>query len=94
MKFTKIGPNKVQADQGFVFWIRNPFNLHYSEAEREIVIPGEMLTGEKELLVSISAIKSWGHPFDREIIDQAKKKQIAVNVAAALDFLGVKYEFD
>jgi hypothetical protein len=94
MKFTKIGSNKVQADQGFVVWMQNPFKLHYSEAEREIVIPGEMLTGENELLVSVSAIKSWGHPFDREVIDHAKKKQIAVNVAAALKFLGIKYEFD
>ena len=52
MKFTKIGANRVQSDQGFVFWMRNPFDLRYSEGEREIAVPGEMLTGDTELLVS------------------------------------------
>lgn len=91
---TKVGPNRVQSDQGFAFWMRNPFDLHYSEGEREIVVPGEMLVGDKELLVSISAIKSWEAPFDREIIEGAKKAQIIANISAALSFLGVTHEFN
>lgn len=94
MKFTKIGPNCVQSDRGFVFWMRNPFDLHYCEAEREIAVPGEMLTGDKELLVSLSAIKSWMPPFDGDIIGQTKKDQIAANISAALDFLGITHEFN
>jgi len=74
--------------------MRNPFNLHYFEDARELVIPGEMLTGEKELLVSVSAIRAWKPPFDREVIDKPTQEQIVANVAAALDFLGIKYEFD
>lgn len=94
MKFTKIGANRVQSDQGFVFWMRNPFDLHYFEGEREIAIPGEMLTGDTELLVSISVIKSWMPPFDRETIEHTKKEQITANISAALDFLGVTHEFN
>ena len=94
MKFTKVGANRVQSDQGFVFWMRNPFDLHYFEGEREIAVPGEMLTGETELLVSISVIKSWMPPFDHETIGQTKKEEIAANISAALDFLGVTHEFN
>lgn len=94
MTFSKISANRVQSDQGFSLWMRNPFNLHYFEDARELVILGEMLTGEKELLVSVSAIRAWQPPFDREGIDKPKKEQIVSNVAAALDFLGIKYEFD
>jgi hypothetical protein len=94
VKFTKVEANRVQSDQGFVFWMRNPFDLHYFEGEREIAVPGEMLTGDTELLVSISVIKSWMPPFDRETIGQAKKEQITANISAALDFLGVTHEFN
>lgn len=94
MKFTKIGTNRVQSDQGYVLWMRNPFDLHYFEGEREIAVPGEMLTGDTELLVSISAIKSWMPPFDRETIAQTKKEQITANISAALEFLGVTHEFN
>jgi hypothetical protein len=74
--------------------MRNPFDLHYSEGEREIAVPGEILTGDTELLVSISVIKSWMPPFDRESIGQTKKEQITANISAALDFLGITHEFD
>lgn len=59
-----------------------------------MTVPGEMLTGDKELLVSISVIKSWEPPFEREIIEKANKKQIAANISAALEFLGITHEFD
>lgn len=94
MKFMKIGPNHVQSDQGFTFWMKNPFDLRYFEGEREIAVSGEMLTGENELLVSTSVIKSWMPPFDQEIIEKEKKDQIAGNISAALEFLGVTHEFD
>ena len=94
MKFRKIGANRVQSNEGFVFWMRNPFDLHYFEGEREIAVPGEMLAGETELLVSVSAIRSWMPPFDQETIGQTKKQQIAANISAALDFLGVTHELD
>lgn len=94
MKFSKISANHVQSDQGFSLWIQNPFNLHYFEDERELVIPGEMLTGEKELLVSVSTIRSWKPPFDQEVINNKKQEEVAANVAAALDYLGLKCEFD
>ena len=94
MKFTTVGANRVQSDQGFVFWMRNPFDLRYFEGEREIAVPGEMLMGDTELLVSISVIKSWMPPFDRETIGQTKKEQITANISAALDFLGITHEFN
>lgn len=94
MKFTKLGPNKVQSDDGFVLWMRNPFQLHYSEGDHELVVPGEMLTGETELLVSVSAIKNWKPPYDGEIIGSPKKEQIISNIEAALKFMGIRPEFD
>lgn len=94
IKFSRTGTNRVQSDRGFSLWIQNPFNLHYFEGGRELIIPGEILTGEKELLASVSAIRSWKPPFDHERIDNQEQKLIAANVAAALDFLGIKYEFD
>jgi len=94
MTLSKIGANRVQSDTGFSLWMRNPFNLHYYEGSHELVIPGEMLSGEHELLVSVSAIKSWQPPFDQEPIDESKRDRIAGNVETALRFLGVRFEFD
>lgn len=94
MKFTNIGPNRVQSDRGFVIWMRNPFQLHYSEGDHELIIPGEMLTGETELLVSVSTIKNWNPPNHDEIIDDAKREQIVAHIEAALKFMGIRYEFD
>jgi hypothetical protein len=91
---SKKGSNRVESDQGFSLWLRNPFNLHYFENGRELVIPGEMLTGDKDLLVSVSAIRGWKPPFDQETIDKPRREQIVANVAAALAFLGIRYEFD
>jgi hypothetical protein len=94
MKLVSIGLNRVQSDRGFTFWMRNPFQLHYSEGERELIVTGEMLTGEAELLVSASTIRRWRPPYDCEIIDSPKKEQIVSNIAEALRFLGVRFEFD
>jgi len=94
MNFPKIGPNRVQSDQGFVFWMRNPFDLHYCEAGREIAVPGEMLTGDKELLISLTSIESWMPPFDKDMIGKQKKEQIAANISAALSFMGITHEFN
>lgn len=94
MKFKKIGSNKVQSDQGFVLWLRNPFQLHYTEADHELVVPAEMLTGETDLLVSVSTIKNWNPPYDAEVIDSIKKEKIISNIEAALRFMGIRPEFD
>ena len=94
MKFTKNGPNKVKSDQGFTLWMRNPFQLHYFEGDHELVVPGEMLTGETELLVSVSTIKNWKPPHDAEVIAPWKKQQIIANIEAALKFMGIRAEFD
>ena len=94
MKFTEIGPNKVQSDQGFVLWMQSPFQIHYIEGEHEIVVPGEMLAGEAELLVSVSVIRNWDKPHDAEAIGPERKGQIISNIRAALTHMGVRYEFD
>jgi hypothetical protein len=94
VKLELIGTNKVQSDLGFFLWMRNPFQLHYSEGERELIVTGEMLTGETELLVSSSAIRKWKPPYDCEIIDSPKKEEIVSNISAALRFLGIRFEFD
>lgn len=94
MEFTQIGPNKVRSDKGFVFWMKSPFQLHYSEGEREVVVTGEMLTGESELLVSVSAIRNWVKPHNAEAITSTKRDQIALNIGAALAHMGVRYAFD
>ena len=94
MKFTEIGPNKVRSDQGFVLWMQSPFQIHYSEGDLEIVVPGEMLTGESELLVSVSTIRNWDKPHDAEVISPARRDQIISNIGEALTHMGVRYEFD
>jgi len=83
--------NKVMADVGFEFWMKNPFQLIYSEGENKITIPGEMLTGETELLVSMSTIKKWDPPYS-SVVDGEKQKQIIENVRLALDFMKIRYE--
>ena len=66
----------------------------YNEGKRKITISGEMLSGASELLVSISAVKSWNPPYNGEIIGQSKREQISANISAALECLGIAHEFD
>ena len=94
MKFKKIGPNRVRSDSGFEFWMKTPFDLYYFENKRVARIPGEMLTGNTELLVSTSVIKAWMHPFAQEIICEEKREQIKLNISEALSFLGITHEFN
>jgi len=94
MRLTKVGPNKVQSDQGFVFSMPTPFQLHYVEGDHEVIIPGELLTGRTELLVSGSTIREWLKPRDANGINEEDRKRIIANVAAALEVLGIRYEFD
>lgn len=94
MKLTRLRPDKVQSDKGFVVWMKNPFQIHYSKGDHSLVVAGEMLTGEADLLVSISPVKTWKAPFNSELIDHAKKDEIMANIRAALEFLGVRVESD
>jgi hypothetical protein len=50
-----------------------------------------MLRASVALLPSIVASNP---PFDQETIDKPRREQIVANVAAALAFLGTRYEFD
>ena len=92
MNFTQIGLNRVESDEGFVVWMRNPFQIHYFEGGRELIVPGEMMTGEAELLVSVSSVRSWNHPVDA--IDAPTRDRIAGNIAEALRFMKIRFEFD
>ena len=94
MKFTKIGPNKVLSENGFTFWMQNPFQLHYFEASHEIIVPGEILSGETELLVSLSTIKQWRNPYNSEEISKEHKEKIKNNIRDALKFMEIRAEFD
>ena len=94
MNLTKIGPNKIEGESGFTFWMPTPFQLHYSEGDHEVIVPGEMLSGDTGLLVSVSTIARWNPPHDREIIAQDKKEEITSNIEAALKFMGIRAEFD
>jgi len=94
MKFTIVGPNKVESDQGFGIWLQNPFQLHYYECGKEVIVPGEMLSGATELLVSVSTVRRWITPNETEFIDAPKREQIQANIASALRFMGIEPEFD
>ena len=83
MRLTKVGPNKRCVPP-----ILNNLDDH------EVIIPGELLTGRTELLVSGSTIREWLKPRDANGISEDDRKRIIANVAAALEVLDIRFEFD
>ena len=94
MTFVTIGPNQVRSEEGYVVWMKTPSQLHYTEGNHELIVPGEMMTGVTELLVSTSTIKQWRRPEGAEPINLDTRQRITGKIAAALDFMGIRYEFD
>jgi hypothetical protein len=88
---TKINPQGVKSDKGFVVQFTGRFELQYIENDRSlsiIVEPGPTET------IYIESIETWRPPFETDIIPVARKAQIKKNIEEALDFLGIKYRFE
>jgi len=96
--FRQITYTHVESDAGFSlksgsrdFWI-------YSEGKREIYVTREALHAARDdasEAIYLSALPDcWAPPNNIYAISQAKREEIAANVQAALQFLGVKFRIE
>jgi hypothetical protein len=95
MSFHKIqGKYAVESDEGFmVDRVGSPltqFSMRYHEDTKIAEHPIENLVSEAEIPISASLIKGWNPPFDRQLMPQEKRIEIARRICAAMNFLGDK----
>jgi hypothetical protein len=86
--FTKLGPNAVQASNGFKVERTGRNQLKYSEAQGYVLIEVEPGDG---LAVYLASISHWIVGNEKVWIDPKERESIARNVERALEFLRIPY---
>jgi hypothetical protein len=89
--FTKLGNQWVKHHDFEVMTLDKDFIL-YIENDHSIRIYSEPAFDPYRLSINISEIKCWDKP-ENEAINSAKIDEIASNIKAAWNFLGVECEF-
>jgi hypothetical protein len=94
--FRRIGLQGAECSAGFAVRMAGGFEIDYIEGDHVLpidhVVPVDM-HDSLLLVIHKDAIRSWKPPFDGEVISRAERDQIVRRIAAALDFLGERYEF-
>jgi len=90
--FEKIGPNHVRSSWGFEVSVRRQATqiyIEYREDDHVVRFDNTMNVGSPSFTFRPKHITRWAPPYERELLDQNKRKQIVENMAAALDYLGI-----
>jgi hypothetical protein len=91
--FTKIHANGAVNSDGYTVEITNISKLRYSEMDRTLTIPLELLMGECDFVVHMEHITCWDAPFGTEIINPRRLSEIRERVERGLHYLGVQVRF-
>ncbi len=90
--FTSPRVNVVESDAGFSVEVLGRTGLCYREAGRSVKVDSEVLMGPAGTVIDASSIRVWAPPHEKEVIDEARKKQIVENIRAAFRFQGFEIE--
>lgn len=85
--FTRPQPNLIVSSKGFSVEILGRTGIRYTEGNRSMFIDSEVLA-TPAIAVFASSIRCWEPPFDREVIDDAKRQAIVSNITEAIRFCG------
>ncbi len=86
--FTQLGPNSAQSSEGFRVERTGRMELKYTEFGRSLVV--EVEPGEG-LAIYRNSITGWNSPNESDVLTDNERQRIIQNIAAALDFLQVRY---
>lgn len=86
--FTKIGPNAVVSDEGYLVQRSARHSLEYRVGERTIKVEVEPGDG---LAVYTRTISNWETPDGLSPVSDAERSRVVDGIARALSFLGIDY---
>jgi hypothetical protein len=86
--FTKLGPNSVKSDEGFVVSIISRDEMEYKIGSKRLLVDVEP---GNDIVIYGASIEWWETEGDKEYISKEEKAQIIKNICDALTFLKIKY---
>jgi hypothetical protein len=84
--------NVIESDTGFSVEVLGRTGLCYREGDRSLKVDSEVLMGPTGMVIDASSIRAWAPPHERELIEDARRKQIVENIQAAFRFRGFEIE--
>ena len=84
--------NVIESDAGFSVEVLGRTGLCYREADRSLKVDSEVLMGASGMVVAATSVRTWAPPHEKEVIDDARRKQIVENIQAAFRFQGFEIE--
>ncbi len=91
MIFVWIDSNTVQCDAGFTVQAVHIHDVKYTDDNRSVTIPGEILVGSPSYVLYASQLRKWDVPFEEAQMDETQKRLIVDNVQEALRFMKVDF---
>jgi hypothetical protein len=79
--FSRTSPNVIDSDEGFSVELLGRTGLVYWEGKRSMRIVSEVLSAS--LMVAAPTIRAWNPPYEKEPIDDERRKQILDNIIRA-----------
>lgn len=90
--FTTPRPNYFESSEGYSVEVLGRTGLTYREADFEMFVDSEVLTGPTGMVVYRDSIARWKPPNDQLNITDKDKERIAQNIIAVFRFQG--FEID
>jgi hypothetical protein len=84
--------NVIESDTGFSVEVLGRTGLCYREGDRKLMVDSEVLMGPTGMVIDASSIRRWAPPHEKEVIADARRKQIVENIQAAFSFRGLEIE--
>ena len=91
MTFTWLNKQGVESDGGFILQRMHRYYYHYIVADHVMLVKVE--PGIKDEQILLASLSTWQPPHDTEAINSDAKNKIRSHIAAALDFMKIRYRF-
>jgi hypothetical protein len=79
---------------GYTIRLHGRDSFLYREGQHQIVIVGEMLTGDVDFAVYVSSIRRWQPPFDKEEIGAEKRELILQRLTTWMSRRKMRYRLE
>jgi hypothetical protein len=90
--FTSPRPNLYESSEGFSVEVLGRTGLRYREADREMFVDSEVLTGSSGLAVYKDTIQRWDPPYENVSVTDSDRDRVLNNIRDAFRSQG--FEID
>lgn len=94
--FKWLNKGGVESDKGYIFQREHRFYYHYIEGTHVLVIYVEPFTDSNNVYfetIMTSSFKHWQPPYESEILQENRVKEIVMNIDEALTFMEIDHKF-